>query len=112
MKMRECGDETLTEITYLVLLAFYRPNHGYGVMQFLEEHTKGRVKPGAGTLYGAINSLVKKEWIKPYAQEDRKKIYLITDLGKIILEKEVMRLRQNYTLGNQTIYGGDEYECS
>lgn len=54
----QCGDETLTEITYLVLLAFYRPNHGYGVMQFLEEHTKGRVKPGAGTLYGAINSLV------------------------------------------------------
>ena len=45
--MRECGNEILTEISYLVLLAFCSPNHGYGVMQFLEEHTEGRVKPGA-----------------------------------------------------------------
>ena len=45
--MRECGNEILTEISYLVLMAFCSPNHGYGVMQFLEEHTEGRVKPGA-----------------------------------------------------------------
>lgn len=58
--MREYGDETLTEITYLVLLAFYKPNHGYGVMQFLDKYTSGKVKPGAGTLYGIINTLKKK----------------------------------------------------
>lgn len=52
--MRECGNEILTEISYLVLLAFCSPNHGYGVMQFLEEHTEGRVKPGGrNTLRGS-----------------------------------------------------------
>lgn len=44
--MHEYGNETLTEISYLVLLALYQPNHGYGIMQFLNTHTEGRVKPG------------------------------------------------------------------
>lgn len=42
--MHEYGNETLTEISYLVLLALYQPNHGYGIMQFLNTHTEGRVK--------------------------------------------------------------------
>ena len=41
--MHEYGSETLTEISYLVLLSLYHPNHGYGIMRFLEEHTDGRV---------------------------------------------------------------------
>ena len=110
--MRECGNETLTEISYLVLLAFYRPNHGYGVMQFLEECTHGRVRPGAGTLYGAVNSLIKKGWIALYDRDERKKTYLITDKGKEILEKEVGRLKQNLILGQQIMKGGDERESS
>lgn len=106
--MRECGNEILTEISYLVLLAFCSPNHGYGVMQFLEEHTEGRVKPGAGTFYGAVNALLKKEWIALYARDDRKKTYLITDKGRAVLEREVRRLKLNYTLGQQILNGGDE----
>lgn len=104
--MREYGNDTLTEITYLTLLAFYKPNHGYGVMQFLGEHTNGRVKPGAGTLYGAINSLIKKEWIVLYEQEERKKIYVITELGKRAVKCEVERLKQSYLLGKQFMDGG------
>lgn len=33
----------LTETTLLVLLALYIPNHGYGIMKFIESTTKGRV---------------------------------------------------------------------
>lgn len=108
--MRECGNETLTEVTYLILLAFYRPNHGYGVLQFLDKYTEGRVKPGAGTLYGAINSLLKKEWIALYNQDDRKKTYLITETGRSILERELKRLHQNYTLGQKIMNGEEVYE--
>ena len=36
---------------------FFRPKHGYAVMQFIEDNTKGRLALGAGTLYGALNSL-------------------------------------------------------
>ena len=55
----------LTETTLLVLLALYRPNHGYGVSQFVVQETGGRVKLGAGTLYGAIDNLSRKKWITP-----------------------------------------------
>ena len=68
----------LTEVTFYILLSLYTPKHGYAVMQFIEEKTGGRLSLGAGTLYGALNSLQEKEWIKPCGDcEGRKKEYLI-----------------------------------
>ena len=55
----------LTEVTFYILLSLYAPKHGYAVMQFIEEKTGGRLSLGAGTLYGALNSLQEKKWIKP-----------------------------------------------
>ena len=73
----------LTEVTFYILLSLYTPKHGYAVMQFIEEKTGGRLSLGAGTLYGALNSLQEKEWIKPCGDcEGRKKEYIITSLGK------------------------------
>ena len=53
----------LTEVTFYILLSLYTPKHGYAVMQFVEEKTGGRLSLGAGTLYGALNSLQDKKWI-------------------------------------------------
>lgn len=108
--MHEYGNETLTEISYLVLLALYQPNHGYGIMQFLNTHTEGRVKPGAGTLYGAINLLEKKGWIVLLSKENRKKTYQITEEGKRILQQEIQRLKGNYQLGEAIMNGGADGE--
>ncbi|NLV89249.1 MAG: PadR family transcriptional regulator [Tissierellia bacterium] len=93
--------EPLTETAYLILLAMFKPNHGYGVMQFVEEKTKGRVVFGPGTLYGAINNLHKKGWIKPCEvdPEERKKDYVITDEGKIRVKEELRRLKEIYEIG-------------
>ena len=55
----------LTEVTFYILLSLYCPRHGYAVMQFIEEKTNGRLTLGAGTLYGALNTLLKKGWIAP-----------------------------------------------
>lgn len=111
--MHEYGSETLTEISYLVLLSLYHPNHGYGIMRFLEEHTDGRVQPGAGTLYGAINQLEKKGWISLISQENRRKTYQVTGEGKRILQQETQRLKENYLLGEtilkETIERGAKY---
>jgi len=98
----------LTETTFLVLLSTYTPNHGYGIMQFIERATKGRVLLGAGTLYGAINTLVKKKWIAPVGNEkpgSSKKEYVITDLGRQVAEKELSRLRDLYGLASKIIGG-------
>ena len=87
----------ITESTYYIMLAVIEPNYGYGIVQKVEELTNGRVSLGAGTLYGAINTLVSKGWIKLYSEEKdsrKKKEYIITDTGKKILEDEIYRLNE------------------
>lgn len=105
--MREYGNETLTEITFLVLLAFFQPNHGYGVIQFLDKYTNGRVKPGAGTLYGIINTLSKRGEIELCCEDNRKKTYSITEKGREVLRKEIYRLESNLALGKAIMNGGN-----
>jgi len=85
----------LTEVTFYILLSLYTPKHGYAVMQFIEEKTGGRLSLGAGTLYGALNSLQDKGWIASYGDDtSRKKEYLITSQGKEIAQKEFVRLKE------------------
>lgn len=93
----------LTEVTLYILLALYNPNHGYGIMQFVEEKTNSRLILGAGTLYGAINTLVDKKWIQLVSEEKKKKNYLITELGKEIVSKELKRLNDVLELANQVV---------
>lgn len=86
----------LTEAVYYILLSLLSPRHGYGIMQNAEVLSHGRVKLAAGTLYGAINSLLEKGWITalPGEKDSRKKEYLITDAGKSILHTEINRLKE------------------
>lgn len=97
----------LTETTFLVLLAVYKPNHGYGILQFIKRETNGRVILGAGTLYGAINTLLKKEWIAPLNDESdsKKKEYIITDAGKEKAENELKRLGDVWRLAAAIMEG-------
>ena len=87
----------LTEAVYYILLAVRKPNHGYGIIQEIEQLTKGRVVLGAGTLYGAIQTLQKKEWIRIYSvdtESRKKKEYLITETGRKVFEAECKRLEE------------------
>ena len=96
----------LTEVTFYILLSLYVPKHGYAVMQFIDEKTGGRLSLGAGTLYGALNSLQKKGWIEPCGDsEGRKKEYLITAQGKEIAEKELARLHELVSVANGIVGG-------
>ena len=85
----------LTEVTFFILLALFKPKHGYAIMQFIEEKTKGRLILGAGSLYGAINTLTEKGWIEPYGDTGgRTKEYVITEEGRGIAQKELQRLKE------------------
>lgn len=86
----------LTESTYYILLSLYRPQHGYGIMQQTEQLSGGRVRLAAGTLYGALNSLCEKGWIRPLPAEQgsRKKEYQLTAEGLHVLKQELARLQQ------------------
>ncbi len=98
----------LTEALFYILLAVRKPNHGYGITQEVEELTDGRVALGPGTLYGAIQSLVKKGWIRIYSEDTesrKKKEYLITDEGRAVFEAEKARL--NELLKNAALMEGN-----
>ena len=81
----------LTEALFYILLSVHRPNHGYGIIQEVEELTEGRLILGPGTLYGAIQTMTTKGWIRIYSEETdsrKKKEYIITETGRHVFEEE------------------------
>lgn len=87
----------LTETLFYILLSVRKPNHGYGIIQEVERLTEGRVTMGPGTLYGAIQTMTAKGWVRIYSEETdsrRKKEYIITDLGREIFAQEKERLKE------------------
>lgn len=103
------GNETnivLTEAVFYTLLALHQPLHGYGIMQETERMSNGRLKLSAGTLYGALSSMLEKGWINelPVEENSRKKEYEITPLGKSIAKAELLRLEELIANGKKIIY--------
>lgn len=90
------ANSALTEAVYYILLSLTEPLHGYGIMQNVSQLSNGRVNLAAGTLYGAINTLLEKNWIRalPGESDSRKKEYVITDTGREILRSELIRLNE------------------
>ena len=98
----------LTEAVYYILLSLLEPRHGYGIMQNAESLSNGRVKLAAGTLYGALNTLLEKGWITalPGEKNSRKKEYVITETGRETLRQELTRLEELVTNGNALLKEG------
>ena len=100
----------LTEAVYYILLSLLEPLHGYGIIQNVEQLSGGRVRLAAGTLYGAINTVLEKGWITALAGEadSRKKEYVITDLGREMLQKELQRLTELLENGKRLLGGSEQ----
>lgn len=92
--MRRNKNLPLTETVYYILLALLEPAHGYLIMQKVEELSNGEVRMAAGTLYGAIENLLKLRFIQPVESEDiRRKVYVITNEGKKVLHLDFERMK-------------------
>ena len=93
---RTASSGALTESVFYILLRLHQPAHGYAMMKDIAHMTGGRVKLGAGSLYGALDTLQKKGWIKALNEypQDRKIEYIITNTGKEFFEKELIRLKE------------------
>ena len=100
----------LTEGVYYILLSLLEPLHGYGIIQNVENLSGGRVRLAAGTLYGAINTLLEKGWIAALEGEadSRKKEYVITENGREILNKELQRLSELLENGKRLLGGSEQ----
>lgn len=95
----------LTEAVYYILLSLYQPLHGYGIMQKVTDMSSGRVNLAAGTLYGAISTMMEKGWIEalPSEEKARKKEYQITDQGRNMVETELNRLAELLENGRKIV---------
>lgn len=91
--------DTLTEQMYYVLLALIEERHGYGVMQYTAQLTNGRVNIGAGTLYALLARFETEGLIRATREEEKRKYYQLTDLGRKTLEDEFDRLRRQVADG-------------
>lgn len=100
--------QTLTEPMYYVLLCLTKPIHGYGIMQKVEEITKGRVKVGPGTLYNHIARFETDGLVVRVPSEKKKKVYILTEKGNKLLREEWNRLNQLVEDGRITMEAKDE----
>lgn len=94
----------MTETGYYILLSLVQERHGYGIMQYVESITNNRIRIGAGTLYGSLTRMEKDGLIVAVAEEKRKKLYRITELGSTLLKLEIERLGELFDNGQK--YGG------
>lgn len=99
----------MTEAVYYILLSLKEPNHGYGIIQNTLELTGGRLELGAGTLYGALNTLLEKGWIRLYSEDKgsrKKKQYILTEAGYEALCQEIHRLGELLENGRKVMADG------
>lgn len=102
--------QTLTEPMYYVLLSLNQERYGYEIMQVITEKTNGRIKVGPGTLYTLLARFVDEGIIRQTKEVERRKVYIITDHGIEVLEKEFERLKQLIKDGESVLYGDKEEE--
>jgi DNA-binding PadR family transcriptional regulator len=92
----------LTPAVFHILLALAdEERHGYGIMQDIETRTKGTVRMGPGTLYGSIKRMMLDRLIEesderpdPDLDDERRRYYRLTALGRGVVEAEAARLQQ------------------
>ena len=86
----------MTETAFYILYSLKSPQHGYGISQHVKRITEGSVTISAGTMYGTLSKMEKDKLIRFYSEEEKRKLYQITDLGQEILELEIRRIERLY----------------
>ena len=84
----------MTETGFYILLCLRQPNHGYGIVQKVKELTKGEILLAPGTMYGSLSKMEKDGLIRFVREEEKRKSYVITTLGKEVLEIEMKRIER------------------
>jgi len=81
---------------YILLAIATTPKHGYGIVQHVKLITDNRITLGNGTMYGTLSKMEKDGLIQMILDDEKKKVYEITALGKEILLNEKQRISELY----------------
>ena len=96
----------MTETGFYILLCLREQQHGYGIVQRVKSLTHGEICLSPGTMYGSLSKMEKDGLIAFVREEDKRKLYRLTDLGRQVLELESRRIARLYR--NMREVRGDE----
>jgi DNA-binding PadR family transcriptional regulator len=94
-----CSMDSLpvSESVLLVLLSLAeQPRHGYSILKDVERMSRGRVVLSTGTLYGALQRLLRQGWIDRFEEDEAsrdRRAYRLTPRGRKNLQLEINRMR-------------------
>jgi DNA-binding PadR family transcriptional regulator len=99
----------LTPAMFNILLALVdSAKHGYAIMLEVEANTQGSVKMGPGTLYGSIKRMLEAGLVSesderpdPQLDDQRRRYYALTGLGRRVLQAEAQRLARQAALAQR-----------
>ena len=100
----------MTETGFYILLCLQEEMHGYSIVQKVEAMTKGAIRLSPGTMYGSLSKMEKDGLISFIREEEKRKIYKITRLGREVLELEMLRIERLYRNLQEYKYGKSEME--
>ncbi|MBR6106981.1 MAG: PadR family transcriptional regulator [Oscillospiraceae bacterium] len=86
----------MTETGFYILFCLREEMHGYSIGQRVREMTDGAVIISAGTMYGTLSKMEKDGLIRFVREEDKRKLYRITELGTEVLDLEIERIKRLY----------------
>jgi DNA-binding PadR family transcriptional regulator len=99
----------LPQAAFHILVALAQGDrHGYAIMQDVAAGTGGNLKLNPGTLYTTIRRLLEQGLVieldeRPDPEEDdeRRRYYRLSDLGREVAKAEAARLRQTLAFARQ-----------
>jgi DNA-binding PadR family transcriptional regulator len=92
----------LSPVIFHILLSLGEgERHGYALKREIANRTNGKLKLGPGVLYGSINKMLELGLIQesderpdPHLDDERRRYYKITSLGKQAARAEATRMRE------------------
>ncbi|HMC60622.1 MAG TPA: PadR family transcriptional regulator [Candidatus Solibacter sp.] len=84
--------------------------HGYALKREILQRTGGKLNLGSGALYGSINKMLEQGLIEEseerpdsHLDDERRRYYRITALGRRVAQAEAVRLRQLVRLAEDSL---------
>mgnify|MGYP006377331675 FL=1 len=86
----------MTETGFYILFCLQKEMHGYNIGLKVKDMTNGELTISPGTMYGTLSKMENDKLISFVKEEDKRKSYIITELGKEVLEIELRRIKRLY----------------
>ena len=84
--------------------------HGYALKREILQRTGGKLNLGSGAVYGSINKMLEQGLIEEsedrpdaHLDDERRRYYRITPLGKRVAQAEAVRMRQLVRLAEERL---------